>query len=76
MRYSFHPEAQSEFMLAIDYCENREKTLGYQFAIEVFAAVERAAAHPALWPFIDSSIRRISRTPAPWLPISSEQLTS
>jgi toxin ParE1/3/4 len=58
MRYSFHPEAQSELILAIDYYENREKTLAYQFAIEVFAAVERAAAHPAIWPFIDSSIRR------------------
>jgi hypothetical protein len=40
MRYSFHPEAQSELRLAIDYYEDREKTLGYQFAIEVFAAVE------------------------------------
>lgn len=58
MRYSFHPEAQSELKLAIDYYEYREKMLGYQFAIEVFAAVERAATYPAMWPFIESNIHR------------------
>lgn len=46
MRHSFHPEAQTEFRFAIDYYEEREKTLGYQFAAEVYAAIERAIAHP------------------------------
>ncbi len=44
--------------LAIDYYEDCEKMLGYQLAIEVFAAVERAATHPEMWPFIESNIRR------------------
>ncbi|MBP1149852.1 hypothetical protein JOD69_001689 [Methylocaldum sp. RMAD-M] len=48
MRYSFHPEAQMEFRLAIDYYEEREKTLGYQFATEVYAAIERTTAHPGM----------------------------
>ncbi len=30
-----------EFRLAIDYYEEREMTLGYQFAAEVYAAIER-----------------------------------
>lgn len=47
-----------EFRLAIDYYEEREKTLGHQFAVEVYAAVERAAAYPAMWPLIDEGIRR------------------
>jgi hypothetical protein len=48
MRYSFHPEAQTEFRLAIDYYEEREKTLGHQFAVEVYAAIGRTAAHPGM----------------------------
>ncbi len=58
MRYSFHPEAREEFRLAIDYYEERETTLGYQFAAEVYAAIERTTAHPDMWPFIEEGIRR------------------
>ncbi len=58
MRYSFHPEAREEFRLAIDYYEERETTLGYQFAAEVYAAIERTSAHPEMWPFIEEGIRR------------------
>lgn len=58
MLYSFHPEAHAEFRLAIDYYEEREKTLGHQFAVEVYAAIERTAAHPGMWPFLENGIRR------------------
>lgn len=58
MRYSFHPEAQEELRLAINYYEVRETTLGYQFAIEVYAAIERTAAHPEIWPVIEGGVRR------------------
>lgn len=32
MNFSFHPEAESEFLVAIDYYESREPGLGCDFA--------------------------------------------
>ena len=63
MRLSFHPEAREEFRLAIDYYEERETTLGYQFAAEVYAAIERTSAHPEMWPFIEEGVRRVPCPP-------------
>ncbi|MBN2128113.1 MAG: hypothetical protein JW741_01400 [Sedimentisphaerales bacterium] len=58
MNYSFHPEAEEEFLGAIDYYEQREKNLGLDFAIEVRAAIDRAAALPNAWPIVEGQIRR------------------
>ena len=46
VKYSFHPEARAEFYQSVDYYDEREQGLGYDFAVEVFAAIERAAAYP------------------------------
>jgi hypothetical protein len=40
MRYVFHPEAEVEFFAAIDYYEDREQGLGYDFAIEVHSTID------------------------------------
>jgi hypothetical protein len=48
MKYSFHPEAEKEFVEAIDYFEEIETGLGYDFAVEVYLAVERTTAFPRL----------------------------
>ncbi len=59
MIVNFHPDAQAELNHAIDYYEANQPSLGYQFAIEVFSAVERIKAYPTLWPLIDDSqVRR------------------
>jgi len=58
MKYSFHPEAQAEFLQAIEYYNERESGLGYDFAIEVHSAIERVVAYPETWPFAYSDIRR------------------
>ena len=58
MKYAFHPEAKSEFHRAIDYYEEGEKTLGQQFAVEVYVTIGRAAANPGMWPAIEDGIRR------------------
>jgi toxin ParE1/3/4 len=59
MHANFHPDAQAELNHAIDYYEANQPSLGYQFAIEVFAAVERIKAYPTLWPLMDDShVRR------------------
>ena len=53
MSYFFHPEAEKEFLEAIDYYEEREAGLGFDFAVEVYAAIGRAVEHPKSWPIID-----------------------
>ena len=58
MKYAFHAEAKTEFVLAIEYYEEREPGLGHEFAVEVYSAVERAAANPEMWPCIAPDIRR------------------
>jgi toxin ParE1/3/4 len=59
MLANFHPDAQAELNHTIDYYEANQPSLGYRFAIEVFAAVERIKAYPTLWPLMDDSqVRR------------------
>lgn len=58
MNYSFHPDAEEEFNYAIDYYEEIESGLGYDFAIEVHSAIQRATAYPKAWAVLDGEIRR------------------
>jgi len=56
--YSFHPEAEAEFAQAIEYYEECETCLGYDFAVEVYSAVKQMIVHPKAWPIIEEEIRR------------------
>ena len=58
MKYFFHPEAEVEFAEAIEYYEKKESGLGYDFAVEVYSAIERTMAFPKAWPVIEEDIRR------------------
>lgn len=58
MNYSFHPEAEKEFLEAIDYYEGRKEGLGFDFPTEVYAAIGRAAEHPKSWPILEGDVRR------------------
>jgi hypothetical protein len=58
MRFYFHPEAEKEFNYAIDYYEEIESGLGYEFAIEVYSAIQRAVEFPHAWSVMDDNIRR------------------
>lgn len=58
MNVLFHPAAESEFNAAIDYYEDIEKGLGYDFALEVSSALERIIAFPKAWLVIEGEIRR------------------
>ena len=40
MSYAFHPEAEAEFISAINYYEERHVGLGYDFAREVYSAIQ------------------------------------
>lgn len=58
MTFSFHPEAEEEFSAAIEYYEERETGLGYDFSVEVFTAIHNITNHPAAWPVVEEDIRR------------------
>ncbi len=62
MKYSFHPEAEKEFDEAIDYFEEIERGLGYDFAVEVYLAVERTTASETYKEAISKVIDDSSRT--------------
>jgi plasmid stabilization system protein ParE len=59
MSLRFHPEAETEFLAAIDWYEERSPGLGADFAAEIHAALQRAIAMPDAWPRIDNDIRRV-----------------
>ncbi|MBI1811716.1 MAG: type II toxin-antitoxin system RelE/ParE family toxin [Nitrospirae bacterium] len=58
MTFSFHSEAESEFYEAIDYYENSALGLGYDFSLEVLAAIQNVVSYPTVWPIIEEDIRR------------------
>ena len=59
MKFLFHPEAETEFLAAIDWYEKRSASLGADFAAEIHAAIQRAVAMPLTWPRVDADIRRV-----------------
>lgn len=65
MKYSFHPEAESELSHAIDYYEERQENLGYDFSLEVYLTIRKILEYPSAWPVIEGEIRRclINRFP-------------
>lgn len=46
MIFSFHPEAKEEFNEAIEYYEDCEPGLGYDFSIEGHAAIQNIVNYP------------------------------
>lgn len=58
MTFSFHPEAEEEFNKAIDYYEDIEPGLGYDFALEVYSTVRRSVEFPKAWAVLEGEIRR------------------
>ena len=58
MNYSFHPAAEKEFYQAIDYYEEIESGLGYDFALEVYATIQRSIGYPEAWPVLQGELRR------------------
>ena len=58
MNFLFHPEAETEFAQAIEYYEEKEEGLGYDFAVEVYITIERIFAYSKAWPILEGEIRR------------------
>jgi len=58
MKYVFHPEAEIEFVATINYYEECEPGLGYDFAVEVHTTLENILSFPRAWPILEDDIRR------------------
>jgi toxin ParE1/3/4 len=58
MTFSFHPEAKTEFLEAIEYYEERERGLGYDFSIEVVRTIQNIVTYPTAWSVIEKDLRR------------------
>lgn len=58
MKFFFHTEAEDEFNDAVAYYEGCEIGLGLDLAREVYATIQNAVAHPALWPKIEKDVHR------------------
>ena len=58
MTYSFHPEAEIELNVAVDYYEECQQGLGLQFAYEVQKTIQRIIDFPSAWQKLDGKIRR------------------
>ena len=57
MTFSFHPEAKAEFNEAIEYYEDCEPGLGYDFSIEVHSAIRNIVNYPTAWKIIEDEVR-------------------
>jgi hypothetical protein len=57
MQILFHPDAQAELIEGTNIYKANQPILGYQFAIEILAAVERIKANPRMWPILDDQVR-------------------
>ena len=58
MNFSFHPEAELELNLSIDYYEDCSRGLGAEFAIEAYSTIQRIIEHPMAWPVLEDNVRR------------------
>jgi len=66
MKYFFHPEAEAEFLDAIDYYEGRRPGLGYEFAIEAHSTIENILSFPKAWTILEDDIRRCQMQRLPY----------
>lgn len=58
MKYSFHPEAEDEFIDAVAYYEFREIGLGLDLSREIYTSIQNAMDYPSMWPKIEDKVRR------------------
>jgi hypothetical protein len=58
MSYWCHPDAESEFIQAIEYYEEIETGLRYNFTVEIYATIQRSLIYPNARPILEGDIRR------------------
>ena len=73
MHVVFHPEAEAEFLNAIDHYETRAPGLGREFSFEVYAAIQNVVDLPAAWPVLENDIRRCLTHRFPYAVLYAEE---
>ena len=58
MKYVFHPEALTEYALAVEFYAERDVEVAQAFIDAVEDAIFRIVQSPTRWPVIDEDIRR------------------
>lgn len=58
MNYAYHPEAEAELNQAVDYYNSCRPHLGWDFAREVYSAVQNIIAYPEAWTPLSKHTRR------------------
>ena len=58
MTFSFHPAASAELNQGVDYYEECESGLGYEFLEEVYATIARMLKYPHAWSQFSGRTRR------------------
>ena len=66
MKCSFHPKAQEEFLVAVNYYEECQAGLGLEFAKEVYATIQRIIHFPKAWSKLSKNTRRCLATRFPF----------
>ena len=58
MRFQFHPAADEELDLAVEYYERCQSGLGLEFAEEIYATIARIIDYPEVWSPMSKNTRR------------------
>lgn len=58
MTFSFHAAARTELNQAVDYYENCDPGLGYEFLEEIYATIGRVLQYPTAWSQLSRRTRR------------------
>lgn len=58
MIFTFHPEADEEFVAGVAYYEKCEIGLGLDFSREVYTTIKNSLDYPRMWPEISPEVRR------------------
>jgi len=58
MKIVFHPDAEAEFLAAVDYYEDCKPGLGIDFALEVNSIIANILNFPNAWPILADNLRR------------------
>ena len=58
MKYTFHPEAETELTKAVDYYETCSRGLGEDFARQVSSTIKNIITFPTAWQIVDPPVRR------------------
>ena len=58
MIFSFHPEAEDELNLSVDYYENCSKGLGAEFAVEIYSTIQRIIENHRACVVLGDDVRR------------------